>query len=63
MLIQMIVFIAGLLGAALLGLGAGLIYEPAGYLVVGIELLVWSFLMSRALAFKQTQQKHGKEVH
>ncbi len=50
MLISIITFLVGLIGVALVSVGAWLIYQPAGLIVCGVLLLFWSFLMSRALA-------------
>lgn len=52
MLIPIVIFIIGLAGAASLSYGAWLTYQPAGYLVAGIECLIWSYLMSQAIANK-----------
>lgn len=41
-------FIAGSLGLASITVGAGMIYKPAGYIVAGACLLVWSYIVARA---------------
>lgn len=41
---------SGLAGAALVAVGAGQIYAPAGYIVGGALLVVGSFLSARAKA-------------
>jgi len=41
-------FIAGTLGLAAITAGAGMIYEPAGYIVAGACLLAWSYIVARA---------------
>jgi len=41
-------FIAGSLGLASITVGAGMIYEPAGYIVAGACLLAWSYIVARA---------------
>jgi hypothetical protein len=40
--------IAGLAGAALIAFGAGMIYQPAGFIVAGVLLLVGAMLDARA---------------
>ena len=50
MLIQLFIFIVGLLGAAALAYGASLYSPPLGWVVGGVLCLVWSLLMSRAVA-------------
>lgn len=50
MLTQLSIFTVGLLGAAALAYGASLYSPPLGWVVGGVLCLVWSLLMSRALA-------------
>lgn len=50
MLTQFFIFIVGLLGAAALAYGASLYSPPLGWVVGGLLSLLWSFLMSRAMA-------------
>ncbi|HHQ4504769.1 MULTISPECIES: hypothetical protein [Aeromonas] len=50
MLTQLSIFIVGLIGAAALAYGASLYSPPLGWVVGGMLCLVWSFLMSRAVA-------------
>jgi len=40
--------IAGTLGLASITIGAGMIYPPAGYIVAGVCLLAWSYIVARA---------------
>lgn len=42
--------VAGMLGLASITIGAGMIYQPAGFIVAGICLLAWSYLVARAAA-------------
>ena len=53
MLIQLTIFIVGLLGAALLSYGAWLVYPPAGLLTAGVLAMAWSGMMSRAVALQK----------
>jgi hypothetical protein len=57
MLIPLLVFLIGLSGALSLAYGAWLIFAPAGFLVAGAECLLWSYLMSRALAVKRQNKE------
>jgi len=49
---QILAFIIGLLGAALVAIGTWLIYQPAGYITAGLLCLAWSWLAARSLAGK-----------
>lgn len=40
--------IAGVVGLLLLSIGAGVIYFPAGLIVLGTGLLGWSYAVARA---------------
>ena len=40
--------IAGVLGLASITIGAGMIFLPAGFIVVGAGLLAWSYIVARA---------------
>ena len=57
----------GFLGVGLIAYGAYLIFPAAGFIVVGLSLLLFSFLMSRATAYgrmvnkKQQAKKSGKQ--
>ena len=62
MLIQFIIFIVGLLGAALLSYGAWLVYQPAGLLTAGLLALIWSAMMSRAMAMQKMEAKRKREA-
>lgn len=42
--------VAGILGLVAITVGAGMIYQPAGFIVAGIILLAWSYLVARAAA-------------
>lgn len=42
--------VAGILGLASITAGAWMIFPPAGYIVAGVGLLAWSYIVSRALA-------------
>lgn len=48
MLIPLIAFLVGLIGAALVSFGAWLLAPAAGYIVAGVLCLAWSWLASRA---------------
>lgn len=55
MLISVLTFLIGLVGALLVAFGSWLVYPPAGYIVGGLLCLVWSFMSARALAFRDFQ--------
>ncbi|OIJ40940.1 hypothetical protein [Massilia timonae] len=42
--------VAGILGLALITIGAWMIYPPAGFIIAGSGLLTWSYIISRAMA-------------
>lgn len=42
--------IAGFLGLTCIVIGAGMVYLPAGFIVAGLGLLAWSYLVARAQA-------------
>lgn len=48
-------FLVGLIGAALIALGAWLILPAAGYIVGGLFCVSWSWLMSHSLAKQPTE--------
>lgn len=48
MLITLIAFIVGLVGAGLVSFGAWLVAPAAGYIVAGLLCLAWSYLAARA---------------
>lgn len=48
MLIPVVIFLVGLVGAALVALGAWLLAPAAGYIVAGVLCLAWSWLAARA---------------
>jgi hypothetical protein len=45
--LEHLIDVAGLVGAALIAFGAWQIYEPAGWIVGGFELLTGAVLLSR----------------
>ena len=42
-----ITLLAGVLGLGLLTAGAALIYQPAGFIVAGLALIAWSYIVAR----------------
>ena len=48
MLMNALIFLVGLAGAAIISAGAWLIYQPAGFIAGGAFLLAWSFMAARA---------------
>lgn len=42
--------VAGIIGLALITIGAWMIYPPAGFIIAGLGLLTWSYIISRAMA-------------
>ncbi|MFQ2135123.1 hypothetical protein ACK34S_21790 [Aeromonas hydrophila] len=61
MLTQLSIFIVGLLGAAALVYGASLYAPPLGWIVGGLLCLIWSFLMSRAVAAAKFSKRHKED--
>lgn len=51
MLISVLTFLIGLVGALLVAFGSWLVYPPAGYIVGGLLCLVWSFMSARRWPF------------
>ena len=52
----------GFSGVGLISFGAYLIFPAAGFIVVGLSLLLFSFLMSRATAYgRLMSKKKGKK--
>lgn len=51
----------GVIGALLLSFGVWLIYAPAGYVTGGVLCLLWSWLVSRAIAAPATGKSRGEE--
>jgi hypothetical protein len=41
---------AGFLGLACIVIGAGMVYLPAGFIVAGLGLMAWSYIVARAQA-------------
>ena len=58
MLTQLFIFIVGLLGAAALAYGASLYAPPLGWIVGGLLCLIWSLMMSRAVAAAEFSKRH-----
>jgi len=40
--------IAGVLGLMAITIGTGMIFMPAGFIVAGVGLLAWSYIVARA---------------
>ncbi|WP_138436525.1 DUF2244 domain-containing protein [Marinobacter shengliensis] len=55
MLMTIITFLIGLVGALLVAFGAWLVFPPAGYIVGGLLCLMWSFMSARAMAVREFQ--------
>lgn len=53
-----LIFILGLIGAGLCAFGAWLVYQPAGFIVAGLLLMVTSFMYARAQAYTQFIRTH-----
>ena len=58
MLTQLFIFIVGLLGAAALAYGASLYAPPLGWIGGGLLCLIWSLMMSRAVAAAEFAKRH-----
>ncbi len=59
MLIPLVTFLVGLLGAALVAYGAWMLAPAAGFIVAGVLCLVWSWLAARAGARQATPSDEG----
>ena len=59
MLINIIAFLVGLLGAAALTYGAWLCSAPLGWAVGGLLALCWSAWLSRAIAWHKYNKQRG----
>ncbi|MFR9719083.1 hypothetical protein ACL00X_06980 [Aeromonas diversa] len=59
MLMNIIAFLVGLLGAAALTYGALLWSAPLGWAVAGLLALSWSAWLSRAIASHQYNKQRG----
>jgi hypothetical protein len=42
--------VAGFLGLICIVIGAGMVYLPAGFIVAGLGLIAWSYIVARAQA-------------
>ncbi|WIX32513.1 hypothetical protein QO259_17140 [Salinicola sp. JS01] len=60
MLISIVTFLVGLVGAALVSFGAWLLSAPAGYIVAGSLCLIWSWLVARAAASQRQPKVNGE---
>lgn len=56
MLMTIIAFIVGIIGAALLSYGAWLLLPALGFIVGGVLCLGWSWMVSRALGSQGQKQ-------
>lgn len=61
MILTILAPLIGVMGAALLSFGAWMVYPPAGYMAGGLLCLLWSWLVSRALASIPQQPSSGGE--
>ena len=46
--LDLITFLAGAIGLGLLTAGAAMVYAPAGFIVPGIALVAWSYIVARS---------------
>lgn len=60
MLIAIVIFIIGILGACLIAVGAWLIYPPAGLIVGGVLLLIMSWMSARSAAEKTPDKDRSR---
>ena len=47
MIAEIVIDVAGVAGAALISFGAWCVYEPAGFIAAGAQLLLGAVLLSR----------------
>lgn len=57
MLKDIISGVLGFAGVGLIAFGAYLIFPAAGFIVIGLSLTLFSFLMSRATAYSRARGK------
>jgi len=57
---NIIVFVIGLIGLAAISFGAWSIYEPAGFIVCGLFLLWWSYMVA-SCSSQPVDQAPGRE--
>ena len=55
--LDILAFVVGVVGFALMVAGIGVIYWPAALIVGGAGLLLWSFLAARAVARNATKRE------
>ena len=55
--LDILAFVVGVVGFALMVAGIAFIYWPAALIVGGAGLLVWSFLAARAVALATTKRE------
>ncbi len=60
MLIQLFLFVLGLIGAGLVSLGVWSLHPAAGYICIGLFCLFASFIYARQLALQHAMQKQTK---
>ena len=60
MLIQLFLFVLGLIGASLISLGVWLLQPAAGYICIGVFCLFASYAYTRQLALQQILAKQKK---
>ena len=60
MLIQIFLFVLGLIGAGLVSLGVWLLHPAAGYICIGLFCLFASFIYARQLAYQHAANQPKK---
>jgi len=60
MLIQLFLFVLGLIGAGLVSLGVWLLHPAAGYICIGLFCLFASYVYARQLSLQQAMRKQTK---
>lgn len=59
-MLNIIIFLIGILGVALVSYGAWLILPACGFITAGCILILWSYFASKVIAnFQQIENKEG----
>lgn len=57
-MLNIIVFIIGLIGAGLISFGAWLLSPAFGFITAGLLCIIWSYLISRMMAINLTTNEN-----
>lgn len=60
LILQLFLFVLGLIGAGLVSLGVWLLHPAAGYICIGMFCMFASFIYARQLAYQQAAAQPKK---